>query len=561
MDQDSPPSAATTEKAEKTGARIALAVSVVILVGAIVPYWYAWAHCPPDRINLGLAYNIQDQLLYLSWIRQCAEGGPVYNLMTTVPHPALPSPNIWALLGWVVRVTGLSVNAVYHLSRLVFTALYLLVLWPTLRLWLPRVDARVGAFVAIAGGSGLGWFTHLVQGPSGGGGLDQYMAELWTYFSILLYPHFAASLLLLTGIWWCLWHLWWGRAAHFFPVATLFVVALLLMADIHPYTYLPLLGGIGLYTVLFGRADAIQPLRRAVVLLSLLPGAGLLAMQNHEFMANPVLRQWAIQNDLQSPPFMTYVEGFGLPAAAAAFTILVLMARALARRHGTPAAEPPSNRFVPEAWAPASTLRFCAIWVVVTFILVYAYPWLRPARRCIEGAHLFLVVLAVPALLEAAKPLLRRGLWPLAAVAALALFPTSVMVAWTASTETALRAPAALGPIWRYIDTHLPRDAGIFTDHYAGVFIPAMTGRRTYIGHFHLTPRFEERLAQVAWFFSPAATDRWRADALRASNCRYVLSDRAKPEVTRDLERLLGPPLIARGQFALYRIPHAPPSP
>jgi hypothetical protein len=437
-----------------------------------------------------------------------------------------------------------------------------------LRAWLPRLDARVVAFVAIAGGSGLGWLVHLHPGATGGDGLDQIMAELWTYFSILLYPHFAASLFLLAGIWWCLWQLWWGRAEKVWPIATLFVIALLLMADVHPYTYLPLFGAVVAYTVLFGRADAIPKLRRVIVLVSLLPGAALLAYENHEFMLNPVLRAWSVQNDLPSPPLPAYLEAFGLPAMAAAFTLLILLTGWLSKRKpSSPEADEPGASFVPEAWVPASTLHFCAVWVVVTMILVYAYPWLKPARRCIEGVHIFLVILAVPVFLEVLKPLMRRfapgptpssrGLWMLAAVVALALWPTSLMTGWSAATDHALRAPAELGPLWRYIDSHLPRDAGIFSTHFGGVFIPAMTGRRSYIGHFHLTPDFDARQAQVDYFFSPAAPDSWRTGVLRASYCQYVLSDRATPEVTRALTRLLGHPLFARGQFALYQIPES----
>jgi hypothetical protein len=84
-----------------------------------------------------------------------------------------------------------------------------------------------------------------------------------------------------------------------------------------------------------------------------------------------------------------------------------------------------------------------------------------------------------------------------------------------------------------------------------------MTGRSVSLGHFHLTPQFDQRLAQVLYFQSPDATDQWRIDVLRASYCQYVLTESVKPPVTEDLTRLLGHPLFARGRFALYEIPQS----
>jgi hypothetical protein len=523
---------------------------LLVLAGITLPYAVAALSSPPGQIYLGLAAWAPDQLSYLMWMRQVAGGGPCYNLMTAQPHPPLTPPLIWVMLGWLVRVSGLSPIAAYHVGRAALAGLYLSVLWQALRIWVPRPAARAVAFVAIGTGSGLGWVARLLDWPSTTP--DQWMPELWSFSSLLYYPHFAASLLLVALGWWGLGKMerpvrGWGWGAVGLAAAAAGEAA------IHPYTYLPLLGAGLAYTARWVRRKGGWGWRWGAGWGALLAGLPILATHALATAHHPMLRAWALQMQMPSPSPAAYLVGLGWAGLAALGVAVWLAAQALSVRGSGPQSAAYSLGLGGMA---AGALRCAALWLGVAFALAYAYPYVPFARRCVEGAHLFVVVLGLPVLLAAVEPVRQR--WGLAAAAGTVgalLCPTSLVLARDAAGWKAVRVPAQMAQMWRYCREHLPADAAIFCRAAEGMYVPAFTGRRVYVGHFHLTPDYKRRAQVAEWFFAPQASNGYRAAVLRGSGCQYVLAGPGSAAVRQALAQLLGPPVFAAGPYGLYAIP------
>src|SRR5262249_34855443 len=123
------PQPQTANEDARTSRRWALGIGLFTMLLTLVPYWIGAALAGGRRF-MWLGYNIDDSCVYLSWMRQAADGSTrVLNLFTTEPqHGMAPNPFFY-LLGQVSRFTGLPLLAVYHGSRILCGLALLLLVW------------------------------------------------------------------------------------------------------------------------------------------------------------------------------------------------------------------------------------------------------------------------------------------------------------------------------------------------------------------------------------------------------------------------------------------------
>jgi len=288
-------------KSHLMGNIIALLCSALVGLSTSLPYYLLNENAPGSMVFSGMSTNIPDEASYLMWSRQHADGEFLTtNHMTTDPHDRiLPNP-AWLAVGLIARVTGSDVLVSYHVARTLFSFLYLFVLWLLLLRILPTRNAARFAWTVIALGGGLGWLTLT--------GLDipsaDWITELWSWPSMLHYPHFALSLLLLVTF-----LLLWvdnlekpGRLRPILAGATLSLLAL-----VHPYTAGTLIGAImahfGFVVWRTARANRDSPHIFAIsmrqtpglstMLVFALPGLAIVVLQT---LVNPMLANWATQN-------------------------------------------------------------------------------------------------------------------------------------------------------------------------------------------------------------------------------------------------------------------------
>lgn len=485
------------------GISVAIIVSAAVAAATAIPYHLLAVRAPGELVFSGMSTNIPDEASYLMWSRQHAQGAfLVSNHMTTDPHAKiLPNP-AWLSVGLVARITGEPVVVAYHIVRTVFSFLYLLVLWILLLRIMPtRNTARI-AWTVIALGGGLGWLSLLgIHLPTA-----DWMPELWSWPSMLHYPHFALSLLLLVTFF-ILWLDAREKAGVWRPILAGLTISLLAM--VHPYTAGTLVAALAVH---FGwvvwrtardNPGCKSPLAEALkgtpglipVILCALPGFLAISLQA---TFNPMLAEWAEQNIMPSPPPWEYLLGLGLPGAGA----LALTVFGLARRRRLSEIQ----------------VLFVA-WMLVSALLAYADPIVPFARRCVEGIHIAVVVLAV-AYLTKFKDFSKY------ITVGLLLATTLPSPLYHIDREVRVDNPGYVaGDHYRMINavrTYVRKDA-VLADPRTSLFIAADTDARVYVGHAEVSPDFLNKARKLHLFMNSPTSWQERRQMLAQTGCRWLL--------------------------------------
>ena len=144
---------------------------------------YLWAGTSPS-----------DFAVYLAWIRAAADGSLRDPHLFAGGHPGMLINPIYWVMGLVVRVTGLPGTFVYHASRAVCGAFLLYVLWRFVRMCTRDPLERRLAFLFLCFSSGFGWCLGWL--PLKFWSIDRWQPEAFTFLSLYSYPHFCVALAL-----------------------------------------------------------------------------------------------------------------------------------------------------------------------------------------------------------------------------------------------------------------------------------------------------------------------------------------------------------------------------
>ena len=142
-----------------------LAVSAILISLTILPYIVAYSYqgkSPLFGWYCWFLFNIADQGVYLSWMRQYADGAWFQlNLFTTQPQPGYLVNIFFLVLGKVARYTHLPLPLVYHTPRVLASLVFLRFVWRLAAMFIEDGDARRMAFLTVALSAGLGWVPGL----------------------------------------------------------------------------------------------------------------------------------------------------------------------------------------------------------------------------------------------------------------------------------------------------------------------------------------------------------------------------------------------------------------
>lgn len=488
------------------------AVSAAILILSSIPYLAGYA-AQTDRLVFGGAvYDLQDYSVHLSAMQQGARGAWLYqSLVTSDPHRAGLVRLLYLALGHAARLAGLSLPAIYHAARLALGAAALAAVYLFAARCLRPIALRRMALLFFGLGSGLGW----LQLPLGWNlrpdlsPIDFWLIDAYGFFSLLVFPHFAAVIALLA--------IAFDRLAAYFAAGRvrdlLFVAAAGVgLQWVQPYAPWVLdLTSVSL-AVLSGMRS-----RRTLTVLGMLGAsqAPYFIYSVRLFGGDPVWASIQAQTVTLSPPPAAYVLGYGLLTPLAVWGAV----RALRRR-------------VLEA------SRLAAIWPLAAFALAYL-PW-NLQRRFTEGVMAPLAILAALGLGYGLLPAARRWLgsqrhasvWrrrcnlSLAVVAGAASISSLTLAIGGAAL--ALRRPpqifdrASIYAAADQLDTIASWEDPILAAERTGLILAAHIGQRVVLGHVIETPFYAERLTRVSAFFDPATSDSARREFLSECGCRYV---------------------------------------
>jgi hypothetical protein len=500
-----------------------------------LPYFLACQTARPGAVFTGLIMNPEDSQSYFAKMLQGYDGAWRYRIpFTPEAHEPAFVGGFYLALGHAARVTGMSLEAIWHLARGLAGFGLFVVAYGFIASFLQRHGERWLAYLLAVTGSGLGWLLFLLGQPYW---LDTFpvdfrMPEAHLFFTAMTFPHVAVgSLLLLLSFRWLARGL--NLQAPSWRHGLAAGGANLLLAIVYPFLiYLVLLGSalyLGLQLARERRDRWAAQLRGILApgLLAFVPPAPLVLTYAWVLRTNPVYRAWDAQAGTPSPPWPHYLLAY------APYLLLGALALWQARRPaGTVSGDADSGEWL-ILWA----------WLLAVALLVYA-P-LPAQRRFVQGAQVPLAMVATVGWTRVALPWLaqRRLVQRLAArprysVAGLQRLATVLLVVLLALSNVYVFASVSFSNVVqqpdllfrttaemdavRWLREQGERGGVVLGSYQTGNLVAARAGNPVFIGHWAETVDFAEKEELVARFFDAATADSWRQEMLADYDVRYV---------------------------------------
>jgi len=533
--------------------RWAMAVAAVVMALTCLPYIFGLLITPPGTQYMGFLGNPDDQNVYMAWMRQAAEGRILFtDLFTSEPQQAGFLHVYFLLLGLIARLTHLPLIWTYHAARIIGGWLLLLVFYVFCAAFTERPAVRRLALLLAAFSSGLGWLFYFVLPPGSphpadfGRGL--VMPEAVTFLTILLNPLFSFSMALMLATF-----LLAMLAAEKGSARLALYAGILglILGNAHTYDMVTVYAVLALYGVVLLACRNF----RGVALLALIVAisAPSVAYQAWLFRTNFIFRAKALTPTL-SPPFVMMLLTFGIPLA------LAIPGAVMALR-GSQWRPVPGHPERPVRVAEGRRFSLPAIWVVAGFLLL-AFALFSFQRKLAEGLHLPVCLLAAVAVGSALETRTLAKVLLIALTSLSNIFFVS-RAAQDLITNNAAHRNELMPPLYlrhdevaairwlRPVPGHpalqdpergpsgslrgerpvrvaegrqeTPPGSVILSSSLLGSYIPGLSGRRVYIGHWAETIDFQPKLSLAVRIFQSATPENVRRALLERAGITHIL--------------------------------------
>lgn len=474
----------TIKKEEwKTAAIIALAATLL----SILPLITGYATEGPEEHFMGVAVHVTDANNHLHLAQQAKEGALLFtNRFTAEDVPALLFNPYHLVIGWTAWLLGAKVVAVYNAYQIIFSFVFLLVLYHFIAEYVKDRKTRTVAMLLAAFSSGLGLWWALSKQLTGKWlpPIDLWLTDMNTFLS-LDQGHFTLSMTLLLLIF--------LKAKKAFEQKDTKSAAVagalgLLLSTIHLFDVVTMAA---VLTVWFavrrfndGKWDWQEFKQLAVIGAITAPGVLYYA---GVFLLNPAYAAWNSLNQTTTPPLYSILSGIGLIAILA---VIAIWKRGLEKK---------------------SPYLFMTIWTITTMVLIYL-PF-NVQRRFLLGVHIPLSILAASALTTDIAPLVKKQ-WRTALVATLIILAAATTIYVTMLHVTQLHEMTgddysnvkylttseydAL--IW--LDANTDDNDVVLAPLALSNHIPAVSGNKVYVGHWAQTIDYEQKKAQADFFYT-----------------------------------------------------------
>jgi hypothetical protein len=503
--------------------RAVIVIIALHLLAISLPYLWALAVTPGGYVYGGLLFNPDDQNVHLSWARQASEGHFFFrDLFTTESLISGERALFFNLLAWLLGVlsalTKIPLVWMYHIFRIAFAALALLLFYALCAKLSKDVRVRIVALALAAFAGGAGFLKPLLPSFNWMDRADNaafpMMPEAFTFASSFIFTLNIAAMALLIAVYLLSLRAFETGSRR----ATLGAgAAALLLSNIHTYDVFPLLLALGAWALWQWRStptadnmpqSGSTPAARWLFLPCVFIGAILpVAYQLFVFRGSEEFRVKAL-TVTAAPPIWDIFISYGpllLPA---------LLGAGL-------------------AWREARA-RLPILWVLATLLLIYA-P-VSFARKMIEGVHLPLCFLAAIGIVAIVTKLPTRPLRALVTSGVLLLLSLSSFqfVAWTlgnAQDNNASRAGVLMPPLYlssgdaqalQFLQSQ-PRGKVVLSLPFIGNYVPRESGQTAFIGHWAETLHFQNKLGEVLKFYSGKMSAGEARNWLRENRINFVL--------------------------------------
>lgn len=479
----------------------AFRMALCIMVLASLPYIFGYGIVSPGYKFVGFTYNIDDACVYMSWMRQAADGHFFLRNLFTTEHQTGNGFNLlFFFLGTFTRITSLPLVAVFHLSRIVSGVALLMAIYAVSGLWLKDVRSRRIALLVAGLSAGIGWIlpADLHQNMS----VDTWQPETITFLSVYLSPLLSFPTLLMVG------------AIHFlcnftetrkWKDAAFAGLILMLLANVHTYdiiTFAIVWALYALYRLVLRPRNVSPVVGGLVAALIALPLAG---YQLYFYYTEPVFRMRAAVPTL-TPTMKWYLMGYGLLIPLA----VVGMWKSLRDRRN---------------------IELLLCWIAGGFIAIYLPVSFQ--RKLIMGTHIPLSILATIGLI-ALTDRLRPRIGVTFIVLAIAFMAISNVEFIMRDADSVMRNESqtiAHVPLLSdnelaamdYLRANTASNDIILATPGTSILIPGYCGRMVYCGHWGETVSFVDKLSELVRFYMREGTDHQRRAFLRKRGITYVL--------------------------------------
>jgi hypothetical protein len=496
-------------------------VWLVIAFLTTLPYILAVMRTPAGFVFTGVLTAYDDTFAYFAWVQQ----GKNLQLLMCDPFTSELQPcefflPLWSLLGFIARVTGLSIPVTFHIARL-FSSFLLLIIAKSVFGLVMKSRARLQYTLWLyATSGGFGWILFGLKnranlfGAEGSGSVDLDLPEAIAFRSMFAQVHFCVGIALVSG-----------AIALFFSAlvekkasrALIAGVLTSIVAVIHPYMVVVVCGVSAIALLLLplirketNRKNVYYTRFQAAVVFALGVGPGV-AYLIYLNRSNEVLREWLRVTDTFSPPVGEYALGFGLIGVFGVGGLVFIWTR------------------------PNQYGRLLSIWIIVQALLLY-FP-VSFQRRFVEGLQLPLSVAASAALFALANRIgtriNRKSFRRLILISAI-LFASITNIGFLVGQIAGRGVGTGANDPRRYLSNELMAGfdwlrensapgAVLFASYMTGNVAPSTTGMRVFLGHYAQTLRSDEKGPLVIQFYSNTASDDEIRKVFVEHRVRYVI--------------------------------------
>lgn len=489
-----------TDKIPKKELIFVIFWSILIVSLTLIPYNLASKYTAPGMKFMGFFSNVYDQNSYLSWIEQGKEGKVLFeqNYTSEKHKPALFHP-LFYILGKIAGIFSIESITIYHIARFATGLILLILCYYFCGLFFRETSHKLLCFILISLSSGMGWIfpsallnklSEMYQIMP----VDLWVPESNTFLSLLLYPLFSASqiLIILTFMFAIQSYL-----KNNYLYSVLSGISLLLLGLVHGYDVLTIYVSFLIFFVFLVFLHKIN-IRQSVKYLLVIVLISMPSVLYQLFIlnTNQVFEAWKSQSLTKSPNPYSYIIGFGFTG------ILAVIGAIYSYKE-----KKPENSML-------------LSWLLA--FLVLAYMPLGFERRLVMGVHILLCILAIKAVVNFK---IDKTLVVIAIIALTMQSNIKFIIDHLADVnkfqlnynlyENDLKA-------FEWLKNNAKKDDVILCSLGIGVYIPGRTGRKVYLGHYDQTVNFPEKLKYLGKFYDESTSDDFRLALLKINNIKYI---------------------------------------
>jgi hypothetical protein len=476
---------------------IMLATSIPIIVGTLNP--------SPGMVFSGTVYDRQDFAVHLATMRWAKQSNWAYSLVfTTESAPSRSVKLAYVALGKLDAWLNGNPVLTYHLARVVFGWLALLLLYALMRrIFTSRWNRRF-AFLVAALASGLGWLQLAlgIQLDPGVSPIDFWLSDAYVFFSLMLFPHFAVVAICILGA--ILgYDRYLGLGDSFGLIIT--QMAIFIILAIQPFSialaYLSIGGMIVGRWRQAGKITFGMVMPLVILVLTMLP---FVWFNVEAFNQDEVWRSFASQNITLSPPPLYYLMGIGLLTPLALYGGWI-------------------------AWRDRDRLGIMAgVWLLGAGVLVYLPTQFQ--RRFSLFVMIPLSILAVLGLKQITDRLgpFRRSVrfvqlifLVLISISSIYLVAGGVLLALNQHAD--IYDPADLVEALDWLAAQPPDGQCALSSPRTGLLVPTLTNLRSYVAHPIETAYYETKLAKETDFYSGQMSSQESERFLSQVGCEWII--------------------------------------